>query len=150
MPVLCHVMLSHLSHVRLCDSMDIARGLLCPWDSPSKNTGVGCHALLQGIFLTQPMQWQASSLPLAHHLFQCYYIKHNTSDSKNTNESITNSQSLPKLMSIKSEMSSNHLILCCPLLLPPSGFPRIRVFSSESVLRIRWPKYWSFSFSISP
>ena len=64
--------------------------------------------------------------------------------------SITNSQSLLKLLSIKSEMSSNHLILCCPLLLPPSGFPRIRVFSSESVLCIMWPEYWSFSFHISP
>ena len=64
--------------------------------------------------------------------------------------SITNSWSLPKLMSIKSEMPSNHLILCHPLLLPPSIFPRSRVFSNESVLCIRWPKYWSFSFSISP
>ena len=64
--------------------------------------------------------------------------------------SITNSQSLPKLMSIESVMPSNHLILCRPLLLPPSIFPSIRVFSNESVLRIRWPKYWSFSFSISP
>ena len=64
--------------------------------------------------------------------------------------SITISQSLLKLMSIKSVMPSNHLILCCPLLLPPSVFPSIRVFSSESVLCIRWPKYWSFSFSISP
>ena len=53
-------------------------------------------------------------------------------------------------MSIKLVMPSNHLILCHPLLLPPSIFPSIRVFSSESVLRIRWPKYWSFSFSISP
>ena len=53
-------------------------------------------------------------------------------------------------MSIKSVMPSNHLILCCPLLLPPSIFPSIRVFSSESVLHIRWPKYWSFSFSFSP
>ena len=58
--------------------------------------------------------------------------------------------SLLKLMSIESVMPSNHLILCCPLLLPPSIFPNIRVFSNESVLRIRWPKYWSFSFSISP
>ena len=53
-------------------------------------------------------------------------------------------------MSIESGMPSNHLILCCPLLLPPSVFPRIRVFSSESVLRIKWPKDWSFSFSMSP
>ena len=64
--------------------------------------------------------------------------------------SITNSQSLLKLMSIESVMPSNHLILCRPLLLPPSIFPSIRVFSNESVLRIRWPKYWSFSFNISP
>ena len=63
---------------------------------------------------------------------------------------ITNSQSLLKLTSIKSVMPSNHLILRCPLLLLPSIFPSIRVFSNESVLCIRWPKYWSFSFSISP
>ena len=64
--------------------------------------------------------------------------------------SITNSRSLPKLMSTESVMPSNHLILCRPLLLLPSIFPSIRVFSDESVLRTRWPKYWSFSFSISP
>ena len=64
--------------------------------------------------------------------------------------SITKSQSLLKLMSIESMMPSNHLILWHPLLLPPSIFPSIRVFSSELVLHIRWPKYWSFSFSISP
>ena len=64
--------------------------------------------------------------------------------------SITNSQSLLKLMSIESVMPSNHPILCCFLLLQPSIFPSIRVFSKESVLRIRWPKYWSFNFSISP
>ena len=63
--------------------------------------------------------------------------------------SITNSQSPPKPMSIESVMPSNHLILCCPLLLPSSIFPSIRVFSNESFLCIRWPKYWSFSFSIS-
>ena len=63
---------------------------------------------------------------------------------------ITNSQSLLRLMSIKSVMPSNHLILYCPLLLPPSILPSIRVFSNESALCIRWPKYWSFSFSISP
>ena len=64
--------------------------------------------------------------------------------------SITNSWSLLKLMSIQSVMPSNHLTLCHPLLLLPSIFPSIRVFSSESVLHIRWPKCWSFSFSISP
>ena len=63
--------------------------------------------------------------------------------------SITNAWSLLKLMSVKSVMPSNHLILCCPRLLPPSVFPSIRVFSSESVLPIRWPEYWSFSFNIS-
>ena len=63
--------------------------------------------------------------------------------------SITNSWSPPKLMSIESVMPSNHLILCCPLLLLPSILPSIKVFSNESALRIRWPKYWSFSFNIS-
>ena len=64
--------------------------------------------------------------------------------------SIANSRSLLKLMSMESVMPSNPLILCHPLLLLPSIFPSIRVFSNESILRIRWPKYWSFSFSISP
>ena len=63
---------------------------------------------------------------------------------------INNSQSLLKIMSSESVMPSNHLILCCPLLLLPSIFPSIRVFCNESVLHIRWPKYWSFSFKISP
>ena len=64
--------------------------------------------------------------------------------------SITNSRSLLKLMSTESVMPSNHFILCCPLLLLPSIFPSIRVFYKESVLRMRWPMYWSFSFNISP
>ena len=64
--------------------------------------------------------------------------------------SITNSQSLLKLMSIESVMPSHHFILCHPLLLPPSIFPSIRVFSNEPVLHVRWPKDWSFSFNISP
>jgi len=67
-----------------------------------------------------------------------------------TSLSITNSWSLLRIMAIESVMPSNHLILCCPLLLLPSMFPSIRVFSNESVLYIRLPKYWSFSFSISP
>ena len=64
--------------------------------------------------------------------------------------SFTISRSLPKFMSIESVMPSSHLVLCRPLLLPPSIFPSIRVFSNELALCIRWPKYWSFSFSISP
>ena len=64
--------------------------------------------------------------------------------------SITNSQSLLKLMSIESVMPSNHLILCRPLLPPPLIFPSIKVFSNESVLHMRWPKFWSFSFSVRP
>ena len=64
--------------------------------------------------------------------------------------SITNSRSLLKLMFIESVLPANHLILCPPLLLPPSIFPSIRVFSNESILHIGWPKYWSFCFSISP
>ena len=67
-----------------------------------------------------------------------------------TSLSITNSRSLLKFMSIESVMPSNHFIICRPLLLLPSIFPSIRVFSNESALRIRWPKYWSFIFSISP
>ena len=63
--------------------------------------------------------------------------------------SVTNSRSLLRLMSIESVMPSNHIILCHPLLHPPSRIPSIRVFSNESVLHIRWPKFWSFSFSIS-
>ena len=69
---------------------------------------------------------------------------------RQTSLSIINSWSLLKLMSIESVMPSNHLIFCYPLLFLPSIFPSIRVFSNESVLHIRWPKYWSFSFSISP
>ena len=69
---------------------------------------------------------------------------------RQTSLSLTNSQSLAKLMSIELVMPSNHFILCRPLLLQPSIFPRIRVFSNQSVLHIRWPKYWSCSFNINP
>ena len=67
-----------------------------------------------------------------------------------TSLSIVNSRMLLKLMSVESVMPSNYHILCCPLLLPPSIFPSIRIFSNKSILCIRWPKYWSYSFSISP
>ena len=85
--------------------------------------------------------------------FSCSVVSDSTTPwtaARQASLSITNSQSLLKLMSIESVMPSNHPILCHTLLLPPSIFPSIRVFSNESVLHIRWPNYWSFSFSISP
>ena len=135
--------------------------LLCPWNSPGKNTGVGSHSLLQGIFPTQ-----GSNLGLLHcrHIFfffflpsesprkpRCIFIEVSVQFSRSVvsdsatpwiiasqaSVSITNSQSLHKLMSIESVMPSNQLILCRPLLLPPSIFPSIRIFSNESVLLIR-------------
>ena len=78
------------------------------------------------------------------------YLQPHESQQRQASLSITNTWSLLKLMSIELVMPFSHLILCLPLLLPPSIFPSIRVFSNESVLPIRWPKYWSFSFSISP
>ena len=105
------------------------------------------HGLyMPGCFVLHCLPVQFSSVqPLSHvQLFATpWTIAHQAS------LSITNSQSLPKLMSIESMTPSNHLILCRPLLFLPSIFPRIRVFSNESALLIRWPKYWSFSFSIS-
>ena len=78
------------------------------------------------------------------------YLQHNGLQQARLPCHVTSSQSLLKLMSIESVMPSNHLILCRPLPLLPSVFPSSGVFSSESVLHIRWPKYWSFSFNISP
>ena len=126
--------------------------------SPGKNTGVGHHALLRGIFPTQ-----GSNPGLLHCRQILYQLSYQESlQSLNCVQlfatpwtaarqaclSITSSWSLLKLMSIKSMMASNCLILCHPLLFLCSFFPSIRVFSSESVLHIRWPEYWIFSFSI--
>ena len=102
-----------------------------PWNFPGKSTGVGCHILLKGIFLTQ-----GSNPALLHCRQTLYHLSHWL-------------WSLLQHMSIKLVMTSSYLILCCPLYLVPSIFPSIRVFSNESVLRIKWPNYWSFSFSIS-
>ena len=141
-------------------------------DSPGKNTGVGCHSLLQGIF---PIQ--GSNLVLLHCRQILYHLSHKGrppiyvkrefifsslqslchiqlfvtpwTAARQASLSITHSWSLLKLLPIALVMPFNHLILCHALLLPPSIFPSIRVFSNESVLPIRWPKYWSFSFSIS-
>ena len=132
------------------------------------NTEVGCHALFQGIFLIQGssqhllylLHWQAGSLPLAPPGKPFLMVSSAESLSPvqlfvtpwtaacQASLYITNSQSLLKLMSIGSVMPSNHFILCCPVLLLPSIFPSISVFSSESALHIRWPKYWSLSFII--
>ena len=134
--------------------------LLCPWNFPGKNAGVGYHLFLQEIFPTQGvnpylLHWQVGSLPLSHQpssvqfssvVQSCPTLRPH--EPKHARLSITNSRSPHKPMSIKSMMPSNHLILCRSLLLLLSIFPR--VFSNESALRIRWLKYWSFSFNINP
>ena len=104
------------------------------------------------LFIEFPRQEYWSGLPFSSvQLLSCVrlFVTPWTA-ARHASLSITNSRSLLKLMPIESVMTSNHLILCRPLLLLPSIFPSIRVFSNESVLRIRWPKYWSFSFGISP
>ena len=111
-----------------------------PWDSPGKNTGVGCHLLLQ----CMKVKSESEVAQLCPNLMTPWTAAHQAF------LSITNSQSLLKLMSIESVMPSNHLILCHPLLLLASIFPSIGVFSNESALYIRWSKCCSFSFSISP
>ena len=137
---------------------------LCPWNSPGKNASVGSPSVLQGITLTQGSN---PSLPRCGQIL--YRLSHQGSPNLSVQSlscvrlfvtpwtvthqaslSITNTWSLLKLMLIESVMPSNHLILCCPLLLLPSVFSSIRVFSNESVLCIWWPKYWIFNFSISP
>ena len=125
-----------------------------PWDSPGKNAGVGCHFLLQFMKVKSESEVAQScptfsdpmdcSLPgfSIHGIFQARVLEWGAiAFSDQASLSITNSQSLLKLMSIELVMPSNHLILCHPLLLPPSIFASIRVVSNESVLHIRWPKY---------
>ena len=131
---------------------------------------MGYHFLLQGIFPIQGwnlclhhlLHWQANSLPLSHpgspyfHFCCCCSVAQSClfvtpwTAACQASLSFTISWSLLKLMSIETVMPSNHLILCRPLLFPPSIFHSIRVFSNESVLDIRWSKYRSFSFNISP
>ena len=114
---------------------------------------MGGHFLLQGIFLTQGSNPGFLHCRQIRYLLSCQkspvYILLFSSSAHKASLSFIISQSLLKLMSIESVMPSNHLILCPPLLLLPSIFPIIRVFSNESVFCIRWPKYWSFSFNIS-
>ena len=110
--------------------------LLCPWDFPGKSTGV------EVILHVQFSSVQSLSRVW---LFATPWIA-----ARQASLSITNSWSSLRLMSIESVMPSSHLILCCPLLLLPRIPPSIRVFLKESVLPMRWPRYWSFSFSIIP
>ena len=165
---MCAVSLVARLGLTLCNRIDCSPPCSSVhWDSPGKNPGVGCHALLQGIFPAQ-----GSNPGLLHCKWILYHLRNQRSPFIHISSvqsfsrvwpfviawtaahqaplSITNFQSSLKLMSIVSVMPSNHLILCRPLLLMPSIFPSIRVFSNESVLHIRWPKHWSFSFSISP
>ena len=114
-----------------------------PWQETSRGL---CFPFWPYLLLTPLKQFFSSVQSLSHvQLFVTPWTA-----ARLASLSITNSQSLLKLMSTESMMPSNHLILCRPLLLSPSIFPSIRVFSKESVLCIRWPKDWSFSFSISP
>ena len=113
-----------------------------------------------GLCLLHLLHWQAEFLPLVspgnktvpsvQSLSRVQFFAIPWTAAHQASLSIIKSWSLLKLMSIESVMPSNHFILCCPLLFLPSIFPSIRVFSNESVLRIRWPNYWSFSFSFSP
>ena len=126
-----------------------------PWDSPGKNTGVGCHFLLQ---CTRTFKFQCIICIMAHLnwaqlssiQFSCSVVSDSATPwitARQASLSFTNSRSSPKLMPIESVMPSSHLIFYHPLLLLPPIPPNIRIFSNESTLRMRWPKYWSFGFS---
>ena len=120
-------------------------------DHPSKvNTVLSCPVVSDSLQLHQLEHARPPSIQFSRSLSHVWLFATPWTAARQASLSITNSQSLLKLMSIESVMPSNHLILCRPLLFLPSIFSSIRVFSNESVLHIRWPKYWSFSFSISP
>ena len=105
--------------------------------------------LLWRLVLTDKLISEFKAISSVHSLSRVWHFATAWTVAQQASLSINNSWSLLKLMSIESVMPSNHLILCCPLLLLPSIFPSIRVFPNESVIHISWPKYWSFSFSIS-
>ena len=118
------------------------------WEGFNSMTGKRSFALLLGI--KQEACWPIAVVSSVQSLNRVQLFVTPWTAARQTSLSIANSWSLPKPMSIESVMPSNHLILCRPLLLLPSIFPSIRVFLNESALRMRWPKYWSFSFNISP
>ena len=127
----------------------------CKGEQKSTNKGAIFFFSKNTYFIEKAMprsQWRTSSVQFSsvQSLSHVWLFGTPWTAARQASLSITNSRSLPKLMSIESVMPSNHLILCCPLLLLPSIFPSIRVFSNESAHCIRWPKYWNFSFNISP
>ena len=131
-----------------------------PSTNPERVQGGVRHSVLQGIWWDRSLDsWMFLGIDFMISILQFSSVQSLSrvwlfatlwTAARQASLSITNSRSPPKPMSIESVMPSNHLILCHPLLLLPSIFPSIRVFSNELGLRIRWPKYWSFSFSISP
>ena len=151
------LLLNRFSHVQLCAThrWQTTR-LLSPWDSPGKNNGVGSHFFLQCMKVKSENEVAQSCPTLTIVSVQFSSVAQscltlcNPMEACQASLSIINSWSLLKLVFIELVMPSNHLILCRPLLLLPPIPPSIRVFSNESVLHIRWPKYWSFSFNISP
>ena len=120
-----------------------------PWNVPQDMTGQDFQ-LLNSMLAHLTLFYLSVLLSSVQSLSRVQLFVTPWTEAHQASLSITNSQSLLKLMSIESAMPSNHLIFCRFLLLLPSIFPSIRVFSNESALRIRWPKYWSFSFNISP
>ena len=147
---LCDAMYCNLPGSYVCE---ILQARMLEWVATSSSRGsswprdwtyVSCASCIAGDYLPLSMEITVQSLS---HVW--LFVTPWTAASQDS-LSITNSQSLLKLMSIKSVMPYNHSILCRPLFLLPSIFPNIRVFSNESALSIRWPKYWSFSFNISP
>ena len=119
---------SDMHTVQLYQGLDIITSILQQHGSVFNFSSIQFSSVTQScLILCNPIDCNTPRLPIHHQLLE-----------------------LTKLMSIESVMPSSHLILCCPLLLLPSIFPSIKIFSNESVLRFRWPEYWSFSFSISP
>ena len=127
----------------LCNPMDCSPpGSSVHADSPGKNSGVGC--VFQGIFPTQGLNLSLLHCSSVQSLVRVRLFATPWTSARQASLSITNSRSSLRLMSIESVMPSSHLILCRPLLLLPPIPPSIRVFSNESALRMRWPKYWEF------
>ena len=161
-----YVFLPHIKHYSICYSLCLAC-LFLAYTLMLIKSWLRCHLIRETSLpdcSVHSIQHLSVCFPSLHLAPSCFLVQFSSfqllscvqlfvtprTAAHQTSLSITNSQSSLKLVSIESVMPSNHLILCRPLLLLPSIFPSIRVFSNESILGIRWPKYWSFSFSIGP